>query len=294
MAFAVVAAVSAQAQLLYKISGNGLTKPSYIIGTYHLAPVSFVDSIPGVKDALASADQVYGELDMSNMFEQESIAKIQAAMMLPEGQTLQTILTAEQQQKLNGVLKELMGMDLTNPMAAAQLGKISPQALVTQLSLLIFLKKSPSFDINHTFDGYFQEQAKAQGKPVGGFETVDFQCKALYGSTSMERQVELLMCFLDHRDWMELHSEQLVKAFFAQDLDAIAEVVDQKMNNACDATAEEDETLIYGRNAEWLKAMPAVMSAKSTFFAVGAAHLVGEQGVLAGLRKSGYTVEGVK
>ena len=147
MAFAVVAAVSAQAQLLYKISGNGLTKPSYIIGTYHLAPVSFVDSIPGVKDALASADQVYGELDMSNMFEQESIAKIQAAMMLPEGQTLQTILTAEQQQKLNGVLKELMGMDLTNPMAAAQLGKISPQALVTQLSLLIFLKKSPSFDI---------------------------------------------------------------------------------------------------------------------------------------------------
>ena len=44
--------MNANAQLLYKISGNGLTQPSYIIGTYHLAPVSFVDSIPGLKEAM--------------------------------------------------------------------------------------------------------------------------------------------------------------------------------------------------------------------------------------------------
>jgi hypothetical protein len=42
------------AQLLYKISGNGLEKPSYIVGTYHLAPGNFADSIPGLKDAFAS------------------------------------------------------------------------------------------------------------------------------------------------------------------------------------------------------------------------------------------------
>ena len=37
---ALVGTMGAQAQLLYKISGNGLTKPSYIVGTYHLAPAS--------------------------------------------------------------------------------------------------------------------------------------------------------------------------------------------------------------------------------------------------------------
>ena len=38
-------AFSANAQLLWKVSGNGLTQPSYIIGTHHLAPFSIMDSI---------------------------------------------------------------------------------------------------------------------------------------------------------------------------------------------------------------------------------------------------------
>ena len=38
-------AFSANAQLLWKVSGNGLTQPSYIIGTHHLAPFSIMDSV---------------------------------------------------------------------------------------------------------------------------------------------------------------------------------------------------------------------------------------------------------
>ena len=45
-------ASSASAQLLYRITGKGLEKPSYIVGTYHLAPATFVDSISGAKAAL--------------------------------------------------------------------------------------------------------------------------------------------------------------------------------------------------------------------------------------------------
>lgn len=37
---------SAGAQLLYKVSGGNLSKPSYIVGTYHLAPASFVAPSP--------------------------------------------------------------------------------------------------------------------------------------------------------------------------------------------------------------------------------------------------------
>ena len=40
--------------------------------------------------------------------------------------------------------------------------------------------------------------------------------------------------------------------------------------------------------------MPAMMAEQPTLFAVGAAHLCGEQGVLKLLEKAGYTVEGVK
>ena len=40
-------ALSANAQLLWKVSGNGLSSPSYIMGTHHLAPLSVKDGIAG-------------------------------------------------------------------------------------------------------------------------------------------------------------------------------------------------------------------------------------------------------
>ena len=48
------------AQLLYRISGGSLAKPSYIVGTYHLAPVSFADSVAGLRDAMDLTEQVCG------------------------------------------------------------------------------------------------------------------------------------------------------------------------------------------------------------------------------------------
>ena len=57
---------SANAQLLYKISGNGLKEASYVVGTYHLAPASFADEIAGMKEAFAAVEQVYGEVDMQS------------------------------------------------------------------------------------------------------------------------------------------------------------------------------------------------------------------------------------
>lgn len=55
-------AFSANAQLLWKVSGNGLNQPSYIIGTHHLAPFSIMDSIAGLQKAMKETQQVYGEL----------------------------------------------------------------------------------------------------------------------------------------------------------------------------------------------------------------------------------------
>lgn len=289
----VMATAGMNAQLLYKISGKGLRKPSYIIGTYHLAPVSFVDSIPGLRGALAESEQVYGEIETADMTSPENIAKMQQAMMLPEGKTLTELLTPEQMQKLNATMKELLGVDMSNPMVAQQMNKMLPQALVTQLTVIMYLKKHSGFNPTQSFDDYFQQQAVAQGKPVGGFETMDFQLQALFGSISIERQIELLMCFLNNREWEESQVDNIVEAFFAQDLNRIEAAMDEKQDNSCDATDEENDLLIYGRNATWLKKMPEIMQQKSTFFAVGAAHLVGERGVLAGLRNAGYLVEGI-
>ena len=93
--------------------------------------------------------------------------------------------------------------------------------------------------------------------------------------------------------FMDEMASSVISAFYAQDIDAIKAAMDVKLHNSCDSSPEEEDGLIYNRNADWITKMPALMAQKPTLFAVGAAHLPGEKGVLNLLRKAGYTVEGV-
>mgnify|MGYP001778110965 FL=1 len=292
---AVFTVAGANAQLLYKISGKDLTAPSYIIGTHHLANVGFVNKIAGVKDALTSTEQVYGEVRWDDMTNPDSLKVVQAAMMLPDGQSLKTVLSAEQYKKLDAVITQMMGVGLSNPQVGAQMGKMSPAALSTQLQVLMFMQKHMGeYDPSSTFDQYFQAQAKHNNEPVGGLETMAFQTQLLYKSVPLKRQVELLMCFLDNLEFNEEMMEKITEAFYAQNLDAMKAAMDMKLGNTCDATPEEMALLIDNRNADWAAKMPAIMAAKPTFFAVGAGHLAGPKGVLQLLKDAGYTVEAVK
>lgn len=292
--FTVVAVVCVNAQLLYRISGNDLDKPSYIVGTYHLAPASFADSIPGAKAALDDVGQVCGEVDMAEMQSMAGLQKVMAAMMLPDGQSLSDILTKEQLDKLNAFMMETLGTDLNNPMAAAQLGKMTPVAISTQLQMVQYMKMTPGFNPTEMIDSYFQNAARAAGKSVTGFETVDFQISVLYTGTSIERQKEKLMCMLDNQEYNFMIMKNVTEAYFSQNIQKICEVTEEKLGNSCDTTPEEDEAMIYGRNADWAEKMPEIMSSESTLFVVGAAHLPGERGVIELLKNKGYLVEAVK
>ena len=289
-----MASVTANAQLLYKISGNGLNTPSYMVGTYHLAPASYVDSIPGARVALETAEQVCGELSMDEMSSLEGTQKVMAAMMLPDGQSLKDVLSEEEFAKLDAFMADVMGVGLSNPMVGAQLGKMTPMAIATQLQLLQYMKMTPGFNPNSLIDSYFQTEAAKNGKPVIGFETMDFQISVLYKGRSIERQKVQLMCMIDNREYELMMMKTLTEAYFAQDIAKLLEVTEEKLGNKCDSTPEEDEALIYGRNADWAEKMPAIMGDKSTLFVVGAAHLPGERGVLELLKKKGYAVEVVK
>ncbi len=289
-----LAVTGVNAQLLYKISGGGLGQPSYIVGTYHLAPVSFVDSIPGLRDAMKQTGQVCGELDMQQAMSAGGMQKTMQAMMLPEGKTLKDVLSADEYARLNAYMKGLMGVDMTNPMVEQQMGKMSPQALNTQFTVITCMKHTPGIDPSNLIDGYFQKVAMQENKPVTGLETLDFQIATLYQGMTVERQKQLLMCLVDNPEYYDMMASKISKAYFNKDIDALKAVMDEKRNDACDSTPEEEAALIASRNADWLTKMPAIMADKPTLFAVGAGHLAGEKGVLKLLAKAGYTVEAVK
>ena len=286
-------AFNAQAQLLYRISGNGLESPSYIVGTYHLAPASFADSIPGMSEAIENAQQVCGELDMMDAFKPENTARLLQSQMLPEGVTLSSLLTADQLSRLNALLLEVLGTNLEDEAYAAQVEKMKPVALSTTLSLASYMKKTQSFNPMELLDNYFQMLALQSGKSVIGFETVDFQMGVLYGS-ELPEQVEDLMCLVDHFDEATELVDRITSAYFSQNFQQLESVLEEEMEGTCAATPEEEAALLDDRNHNWIKLMPDMMAEKPTLFVVGAGHLCGEQGVLKLLEGLGYTVEGMK
>ena len=282
------------AQLLYKISGKDIKKPSYIVGTFHVAPASFVDSIPGLRAAMDETEQVCGELDMKDMMSPEGIQKMMAAMMLEGDKTLKDILTADEMNRLNAYLREMLTIDLTNPMLEQQMGKMTPAAVSQQLTLLAYIKKTPSFNPQDLIDNSFQKYAQEKQKPIVGLETLDFQINTLFKGKTIERQKELLLCMVDNPKYNEQMLDEMAKAYFALNLNKLKELMDEKENNQCDSTPAEEDAMFGKRNRDWLTKMPAMMSAKSTLFHVGAGHLPGDNGVLKLLTNAGHTVEAVK
>ena len=282
---------SANAQLLYKISGNGLKSPSYIVGTYHLAPASFADEIKGMKDAFAAVEQVYGEVDMQDA--QASQMAMMQAMMLPEGKYVSDMFTAEEMERINAYMLNTMGMDLNNPMLREQLGRMRPSVLAMQLALLQFMKITPNFNPNDLIDNYFQREARKCGKGVGGFETTEFQLELLYGERTDEEEREELLRVVDDNEAMLQEMHDMTNAYFSFDINGI-EAVTMRSVETGDMSVEEFAEVITNRNHRWVEAMPEIMAAKPTLFVVGAGHLPGGEGVIELLKVEGYKVKAVK
>lgn len=277
--------LGAQAQLLWKVSGNGLDRPSYVIGTHHLAPLSVKDSIANLQQAIDQTEQVYGEIVMDDANNPEILMKMQQAMMLPADTTLKSFYTQAQYDTIAAVVKNYMGVDL------ALFDKVKPATITTQLSVALAMKSLKGFNPQEQLDTWFQTQARQAGKKVGSLETIDMQINVLYNSQTLMRQALLLYCTATHIEQGVDQSLRMNQAYMKQDLDELLAIIEEKMGDACDSTPEEISTLIYGRNANWARQFPSIMKQSPTLFVVGAGHLPGPQGLLKLLQKQGYTVE---
>ena len=280
----VAATLGAQAQLLWKVSGNGLDKPSYLFGTYHLASLGIKDSIAALPQMQQDVQQVYGEIIMADMMKPETLMKMQQQMMLPADTTLKSLFTPEEFEVVSQAVQEYLKVDIT------LLDRMKPAALFQQLTVLFYVKHTPGYNPQEQLDASFQQDATKAGKKVGGLETVQSQLDILFNKP-LRRQAEDLYCFLSDPAKAERQAKEVIAAYAAQDLDTVLRLMEEKEGTKCDPTPEEMAQLLYDRNHNWAKQMPALMQAAPTLFVVGAGHLPGEQGLLALLKAQGYTVE---
>ena len=277
--------LSVNAQLLWKISGNGLKEPSYIMGTHHLAPLSIKDSIQGLQAALDQTQQVYGELKMSDMQNPAMAATMQKYITTDTDTTFKSLFTVAEYELINNCTKENLKFDID------MMPKIKPAFLSNNLMVFLYMKHVGDFNPQEQMDTYFQTKAAESGKKVDGLETMNFQFDLLFNRSSLKRQAEVLLCMMNNIDNNIDLTKRLTSAYMMQDLNTMEKIANE---DECSMTQQEKDNLIDNRNKNWADKLPEIMQTAPTFIAVGALHLVGKNGLLSLLKQQNYTVEPVK
>lgn len=266
--------LGSQAQLLYKVSKDSSdVKPSYIVASNRLInPMGTITQVSELRNAMTDTDQMYFEVNKAAYQE-----TINGAKKLADGKTLLSLLTPAQQTKLNAFLKKYMEVDFRSSYVQKKYGNLTPAALMEDMEQLLFVANHMGmYDPTHTFDQYFEAQAKANNETVGGLSDVDAYINATYKS-DLKQQVARLVEFLENEPTELAKLNKAVGAFKAQDVDAAAKATGAHVSQA---TLEA-----------WAAKVQTVMAEKPTFFVVDAANLGGENGLLQLLRNAGCKVE---
>ena len=280
-----VLALAAQAQLLWKVSGNNLSRPSYILGTYHFAPASMIDKIPGMDQAFEGCDVVVGEIENENMLDPKSQALAAQAMIAPRDSTLDKLFTPEEYSIVEQVFNKYFG---AMGVKLKQMNMMKPSAISTQMQAMQAIKYFPTLNVNDLIDMAVQNRANEAGKPSLAFETIEEQINLLFNAPLTEQAQDLLeACKKD--DLFMTQSSKLVEAYMAQDLSQLETIITDPEIGGDDA--ETMDALIYDRNRNWAEKLATMMPERSCLVCVGAGHLPGNQGLLQLLRDRGYTVE---
>ena len=155
--------LSSQAQLLWKVSGNGLGRPSYIFGTHHMAPSSMIDKIKGMDTAIAGCDIVVGEVEKDSLMSPEVQARMAQAMIAPADSTLDKVLSSGDYKLVEKVFNKYfnnMGVKLS------QMNSLKPSAISTQMQAMQSIKYFPGFDANSLIDVAVQTRANQADQPA--------------------------------------------------------------------------------------------------------------------------------
>ena len=282
-----VLALAGQAQLLWKVSGNGLGRPSYIFGTHHMAPSSMIDQIPGMEQAIEGCDIVVGEIEKDSLMAPEVQARMAQAMVAPLDSTLDKLYTPDEYRIVEQVFNKYFG---TMGVKLSQMTNLKPSAISTQLQAMQSIKYFPNFNANDLIDVKVQERANEAGRPSAGLESIQEQIDLLFNGSLTDQAKGLLeTCRQD--EFFQSQSVALCDAYMAQDLDKLKSVMTEATQGGDSETEADLDALIYNRNRMWAEKLKVMMPERACLVCVGAGHLPGEQGLLQLLRQAGYTVE---
>jgi uncharacterized protein YbaP (TraB family) len=263
-----------QAQLLYQISGNGLTEASYLYGTIHILPKDKFELSNSLKRAFDASTTIAMEVDL-DMSGAEKIALAQK-VLLPDGKTLKDFMAAQDYLQLKAYCIDSLQWSESKFERSSKLKPMFFSSVLIQENM----SNMASYEME------FNKMAKKKKKETIGLETIEFQL-GLFDQLPMQTQVDMLK--QDYKSDMKNY-DTLLACYLREDLETLGKLMAEETS----AYPEFNELLLVQRNKSWIAPMRAQMQKESTFFGVGAAHLSGPDGVVALLRAQGFTVTAIK
>jgi uncharacterized protein YbaP (TraB family) len=265
--------------LLWKISGNGLEKPSYLFGTIHMLCADDAVLSDNMKKVISTCDEVYFEVDLDNLFEMFGAI---GQMKMKGDTTLHDLLSEEDYNKVKDYFETKGSM-----LPFSMLETYKPMLAASTLE-----QGSLPCDNTAMMEQVIMQEAKQYKKKIKGIETMAYQAGVL-DSIPYKLQAQQLVSYIDSANKGAEEDKQLkemFKAYKNQDLKKLEEL----MVETDAAMASFTDILLYHRNRNWVNKLKTLLPGKSLLVAVGAGHLPGEKGLINLLRKEGYAVTPVE
>ena len=260
--------------LLWKISGKNLNKPSYLFGTIHLICPDDYLWTEKMQQSLDKADEVCFEMDMDDPSVMMTVAM---GMVDQSGKKLEEYFAPEDYKKISDYVRDSLNMNIT------MFQNMKPSALPT-----IFAVRSVYCADPVSYEDRIMQKAQKSKKEIVGIEMPEEQI-ALFNSIPVDSVIKEVIDVINNERKDEDTYRAMIKAYKEQDLQALYNFIKESENIGAEVGPFLDD-----RNKKWIERMVERMDQKSVFFAVGAGHLWGDNGVISLLRKDGYTVEPVK
>lgn len=261
--------------LLWEVSGNGLKKPSYLFGTFHMMCKDDIHFSPNLMAALSYASEVYFEMDLDDP------ANTLGALMfmnMKDGKTLKDLYTEEEFKRMEKFFSDSLRTSLKT------FQKMKP----SMLSAFLYPKMLACKNLSGVEQELLKSAAKDK-KEIKGFETIAFQA-SVFDSIPYDSQAKSLLNTIDSMEHYRKYFDTMLLVYKSQ---KIAEI--EAMFNKPEFGVQDGlELLLDKRNMNWVDQLKLILPKQNIFMAVGAGHLVGKKGLIELLRKEGYVLKPVE
>ena len=250
----------------------------YILGSIHLLKKEAYPLKKNIEDAFEQTKKLVLEIDLRSA----NAEKIQQLMRQKSTSADGTLLhQSVSNETYETVAKRAKELDIDIRM-------LSPfKPWVVAMTITAMKLQKLGFDPKLGIDRHFAERARQAGKPTDGLETVEFQLD-LFDRFSANEQELLLRQSMIEMDHVERNVREIVQAWKSGDVGAVEKHLLVGMRDY----PEIHRKVIDDRNQRWLPQIETLLSrGENALIVVGAAHLVGKNGVIELLKDRGYRVE---